>query len=51
MRNIFLDEQSRKRWTEGIAGRGSAMATTASDIICHRCYEPGHIRRNCPKIK
>ena len=27
------------------------MATTASDIVCHGCYEPGHIRRNCPKIK
>ncbi|CAN0585450.1 unnamed protein product, partial [Ectocarpus sp. 12 AP-2014] len=27
------------------------MATTASDIICHSCYEPGHIRRNCPMIK
>ncbi|CAN0326593.1 unnamed protein product, partial [Ectocarpus sp. 13 AM-2016] len=27
------------------------MATTASDIICHSCYERGHIRRNCPKIK
>ncbi|CAB1106555.1 unnamed protein product [Ectocarpus sp. CCAP 1310/34] len=27
------------------------MATTTSDIMCHSCYEPGHIRRNCPKIK
>ena len=51
MRNIFLDEQSRKGWKGRIAGRGFAMATTASDIICHGCYEPGHIRRNCPKIK
>ena len=51
MRNIFLDEQSRKGWKGHIAGRGFAMATTASDIICHGCYEPGHIRRNCPKIK
>ena len=51
MRNIFLDEQSRKRRKGRIAGRGFAMATTASDIICHGCYEPGHIRRNCPKIK
>ena len=49
MRNIFLDEQSRKGWKGRIAGRGFAMATTASDIICHGCYEPGHIRRNCPK--
>ena len=51
MRNIFLDEQSRKGWKGRIVGRGFAMATTASDIICHGCYEPGHIRRNCPKIK
>ena len=51
MRNIFLDEQSRKGRKGRIAGRGFAMATTASDIICHGCYEPGHIRRNCPKIK
>ncbi|CAB1101181.1 unnamed protein product [Ectocarpus sp. CCAP 1310/34] len=51
MRNIFLDEQSRKGWKGRIAGRGFAMATTASNIICHSCYEPGHIRRNCPKIK
>ncbi|CAB1107119.1 unnamed protein product [Ectocarpus sp. CCAP 1310/34] len=51
MRNIFLDEQSHKGWKGRIAGRGFAMATTASDIICHSCYEPGHIRRNCPKIK
>ncbi|CAN0595254.1 unnamed protein product, partial [Ectocarpus sp. 12 AP-2014] len=51
MRNIFLDEQSRKGWKGRIAGRGFAVATTASDIICHSCYEPGHIRRNCPKIK
>ncbi|CAN0396979.1 unnamed protein product, partial [Ectocarpus sp. 13 AM-2016] len=50
MRNI-LDEHLRKRWKGRIAGRESAMATTASDIICHSCYEPGHIRRNCPKIK
>ncbi|CAB1103791.1 unnamed protein product [Ectocarpus sp. CCAP 1310/34] len=34
-----------------MAGQGFAMATTASDIICHSCYQPGHIRRNCPKIK
>ncbi|CAB1106137.1 unnamed protein product [Ectocarpus sp. CCAP 1310/34] len=51
MRNIVLDEQSRKGWRGRIAGRGFAMATTASDIICHSCYEPGHIGRNCPKIK
>ncbi|CAB1103798.1 unnamed protein product [Ectocarpus sp. CCAP 1310/34] len=51
MRNIFLDEQSRKGWKGRIAGRGFAMATTASEIIYHSCYEPGHIRRKCPKIK
>ena len=49
MRNIFLDEQSRKGWKGRIAGRGFAMATTASDIICHGCYEPGHIRRKLPQ--
>ncbi|CAB1099771.1 unnamed protein product [Ectocarpus sp. CCAP 1310/34] len=30
MRNIFLDEQSRKGWKGRIAGRGFAMATTAA---------------------
>ena len=51
MRNIFLDEQSRKASNGRVAGRGFAMTTTTSDIICYHCDEPGHIKRNCPKLK
>ncbi|CAB1113155.1 unnamed protein product [Ectocarpus sp. CCAP 1310/34] len=48
MRNIFLDEQMRKRTKGQIAGRGFAMATKTSGPICFECNEPGHVRRNCP---
>lgn len=51
MRNIFLDEQSRKGTKGRIAGRGFAMATAATDLICRGCNKPGHIKRNCPKLK
>ena len=51
MRNIFLDEQSRKGTKGRIAGRGFAMAAVASHMVCHGCNEPGHIRRFCPKLK
>ncbi|CAB1102333.1 unnamed protein product [Ectocarpus sp. CCAP 1310/34] len=47
MRNIFLDEQMRKRTKGRIAGRGFAMATKTSGPICFECNEPGHVRRNC----
>ncbi|CAB1099343.1 unnamed protein product [Ectocarpus sp. CCAP 1310/34] len=42
MRNIFLDEQMRKRTKGQIAGRGFAMATKTSGPICFECNEPGH---------
>ncbi|CAB1106353.1 unnamed protein product [Ectocarpus sp. CCAP 1310/34] len=48
MRNIFLDEQMRKRTKGQIAGRGFAMATKTSGPICFECHEPRHVRRNCP---
>ncbi|CAN0087420.1 unnamed protein product, partial [Ectocarpus sp. 6 AP-2014] len=50
MRHMFLDERSRKGSKGGIAGRGFAMATTASEQeTCFGCGEKGHIRRNCPQ--
>jgi len=53
MRNIFLDEQSRKGSKGRIVGRGFAMTTAASEVICYGCNETGHIRRHCrnPKLK
>ena len=51
MRNIFLDEQSRKDSKGRIVGRGFAMTTAASDVICYGCNETGHIRRHCPNPK
>lgn len=46
MRNIFLDEQSRKGLKGRIAGRGFAMTAATSEVICNSCNEPGYIRRN-----
>lgn len=57
MRHMFLDAQSRNGTKGRIAGRGVAMAADTpterkrAGVICHKCHEEGHIRRNCPKNK
>eukprot|EP00903_Cladosiphon_okamuranus_P010136 g9598.t1 len=51
MRNIFLNSQSRKGSKGRIAGRGFAMTTRTSDLICRGCQEHGQIKRNCPNVR
>ena len=51
LRNIFMDVQSLKHSKGRIAGRGFAMTTAVSEVVCHGCNETGHIRRNCPRFK
>ncbi|CAM9940404.1 unnamed protein product [Sphacelaria rigidula] len=50
LRNIFMDAQSRKGSNGRITGRGFAMTTAVSEVVCHDCNETGHIRRNCPRF-
>ncbi|CAM9388721.1 unnamed protein product, partial [Sphacelaria rigidula] len=51
LRNIFMDAQSRKGSNGRITGRGFAMTTAVSEVVCHDCNKTGHIRRNCPRCK
>ncbi|CAN0023517.1 unnamed protein product [Pylaiella littoralis] len=53
MRHMFLDEQSRNGTNGRIAGRDSVMTsvTLEQDIICYRCKNRGHSKKDCPKFK